>query len=105
MEFMEFVVIAAQAKAKTRSENVERKIFGKNIKNLDKKAVSGKVLTIIITLIVAIAALIVLWAFLTKASPAISQEVGSMITGFKRMLCGKIWGLSTLCQVWLGVQS
>jgi len=63
------------------------------------KAVSGKVLTMILELVLAIAALLLLWAFLTNSVPLISQAIENMIVGFKRMLCGN--GLLSFACKWV----
>jgi len=54
---------------------------------IGNRGVSGKVMTIIITLIVAIAALALLWGFVTRSTPFISQMIENTIKGFKKMLC------------------
>lgn len=63
-------------------EAVQRIRFG-------RKGLSGKVLSTLISLIIAIAALAVLWIFLLKSSPLIKTAVESMISGFKEGICGK----------------
>jgi uncharacterized membrane protein YccC len=55
-----------------------------------RKAVSGKVLTLIIALIIAIVALILLWTFLQDAVPFLTNAVEAAIDGLKNMLCDKL---------------
>jgi len=73
---------------------------------LGRKAVSGKVITIVIELVMAIAALLLLWAFLTGSVPLISTAVQNMITAFKRMLCSSgilTWpGVNNICKAVVG---
>ena len=73
---------------------------------IGNKAVSGKVLTMILELVLAIAALLLLWAFLTGSIPLISGAIENMITGFKNMLCkGGIlsWpGVNNVCKAAVG---
>ncbi len=69
---------------------------------LGKKAISGKVLTIVITLVVAIVALILLWAGLADIMPLITKTVEEAITGFKRMICGNTPVLKDICRLFLG---
>jgi len=60
---------------------------------LGKRAVSGQVITIIITLTVAIAALVLLLAFTKGAMPAVSQIMEGIISGIKDKICDQIaWG-------------
>jgi hypothetical protein len=66
---------------------------------IGRKAVSGKVLTMVAELVLAIAALLLLWAFLTGSVPLISGAIDNMVTGFKRMLCN-VGLMSTACK-WL----
>lgn len=68
---------------------------------MGRKAVSGKVLTMVAELVMAIAALLLLWAFLTGSVPLISGAIDNMVTGFKRMLCG-IGLLSVACKWFVG---
>ena len=68
---------------------------------IGRKAVSGKVLTMVAELVLAIAALLLLWAFLTGSVPLISQAIENMITGFKRMLCN-VGILTSVCKVVIG---
>ena len=56
---------------------------------LGKKGVSGKVLTIIMSLVIAFMALILLWAFLTGGMPLVTQLIENMVTGLKKMICEK----------------
>jgi len=65
----------------------ERAMFG-------SKAVSGQVITLIITLTVALAALVLLFAFTRGAMPAVSQIMEDAIAGIKNSICKQIaWGL------------
>lgn len=66
------------------------------------KGVTGKVLTIIISLVIALIALILLWAFLTKSTPLISEAVENTISGFKKMLCEKLGAASIICKLLIG---
>lgn len=59
------------------------------MRGLGTKAVSGKVITTVVSLVLAIAALLLLWVFLSGSVPLISQAIENMITGFKRMLCDR----------------
>ena len=68
---------------------------------IGRKAVSGKVLTLVAELVMAIVALLLLWAFLTGSVPLISQAIENMITGFKRMLCN-VGILTSVCKVVIG---
>jgi hypothetical protein len=68
---------------------------------IGRKAVSGKVLTMVAELVLAIAALLLLWAFLTGSVPLISQAIENMITGFKRMLCN-VGILTSVCKFVIG---
>lgn len=59
-----------------------------------RKAVSGQVITIIITLTVAIAALLLLLAFTKGVMPAIGQMMEGIIAGIKDKICDQIaWGV------------
>lgn len=66
------------------------------VETLGRKAVAGDVLVIVAEVVMAMAALILLWMFLSGSVPLISGAVDNMITGFKRMLCN-IGILSTIC--------
>ena len=55
-----------------------------------RKGVSGKVLTIVISLVIAIGALILLWSFLLKMRPLITKSVENIISGFKEQMCENI---------------
>lgn len=61
-----------------------------NMRPLGKKGVSGKVLTIVVSLVIAVAALIVVWLFLTGTMPLVTKAVENMVSGFKRMICSQI---------------
>ncbi len=67
-----------------------------------KKGVSGKILTVILTLVIALIALILLWTFLTKATPLISNAIENTISGFKNMLCEKFGAASLICKLLIG---
>jgi hypothetical protein len=69
---------------------------------IGRKAVSGKVLTMVAELVLAIAALLLLWAFLSGSVPLISGAIDNMVTGFKRMLCN-VGILTWVCKTALGV--
>jgi len=75
----------------------------KALAKISKKGVSGKILTMIVSLIIAIAALILLWGFLQEAYPLIVEQVKNMISGFKEMVCEMVWG-EHLCGAgkWIG---
>ena len=74
-----------------------------NMRPLGKKGVSGKVLTIVASLVIGIAALILLWLFLTGMMPVATKAVEDLITGFKRMICQKMpWPASEVCKWGLG---
>jgi len=55
-----------------------------------RKAVSGQVITLIITLTIAIAALVLLLAFTKGAMPAVTQIMEGVIAGIKETVCDKI---------------
>ena len=57
---------------------------------LGRKAVSGKVLTLVISLVIAIVALILLWSFLQDAMPFLTTAVENAIDGFKALICEKM---------------
>lgn len=59
-----------------------------------RKGISGKVLTIVISLVIAIGALILLWSFLQKMMPLITKSVENIISGFKEEMCKNISGWS-----------
>lgn len=61
-----------------------------------RKGVSGKVLTIVISLVIAIGALILLWSFLQKMMPLITKSVENIISGFKEEMCKNIPAWSKL---------
>ena len=61
-----------------------------NMQPLGKKGVSGKVLTMVVSLVIAVAALIVVWLFLTGTMPLVTNAVENLISGFKRMICSQI---------------
>lgn len=67
-----------------------------------KKGVSGKVLTVILTLVIALIALILLWTFLTKSTPLISNAIENTISGFKNMLCETFGAASLICKLLIG---
>lgn len=57
------------------------------------KGVTGKILTIVISLIIAIAALVLLWMFLTGTTQIITAAVQKIINGFRcGLICDKILG-------------
>jgi flagellar biosynthesis protein FlhB len=66
-----------------------------------RKGMSEKVLTIITSLVIAIIALAILWYFLVRFTPTVSEAVENAITGFKKMLCSK-GILSGVCNWLLG---
>jgi hypothetical protein len=57
-----------------------------------RKAVSGQVITLIITLVVALGALVILAAFTRGAMPAVSQIMEDAVTGIKTSICKQITG-------------
>lgn len=57
---------------------------------MGSKGVSGKILTMVIGLVVAIAALIILWVFLQDAMPFVTNLVDMAVASFKRMLCDNL---------------
>jgi len=59
-------------------------------RKLGKKGVTGKVITTIIALVIAIVALILLWMFLSQTMPLLTKGVDKLISGFKKMLCDKL---------------
>lgn len=74
-----------------------------DMRTLGKKGVSGKVLTIVVSLVIAVAALIVLWLFLTGAMPLVTGTVADLVHGFKKMICDSMpWGVSWICSKLLG---
>jgi len=54
------------------------------------KGMTGKVMTLVISLIVAIAALTLLWLFLSNSMGYISLMVEKITTGIKCWFCEKI---------------
>ena len=55
-----------------------------------RKGVTGKVLTFIISLMLAVMALAFLWMFLTKSTDIINQGVQKIMTGMRcKMFCEK----------------
>lgn len=70
----------------------------RTVGKISKKGISGKVLTVVISLIIAFMALILLWGVLKEAMPLMAQAVENMITGFKNMICKMIPGLGILCK-------
>ncbi len=68
-----------------------------------KKGVTGKVLTFIISLILAVMALAFLWMFLTKSTDTINQGVQKIMLGVKcKIFCegvlGVIGKIGTMCK-------
>ncbi len=57
---------------------------------LSKSGVTGKTITVIISLIIAFIALILLWTFLTKATPLISKTIENTIEGFRDLIAKKL---------------
>lgn len=57
---------------------------------MGSKGVSGKVLTMVISLVIAIVALILLWSFLQEAMPFVTNSVDMAVASFKRMICDNI---------------
>ena len=58
-----------------------------------RKGVSGKIMTVIIALVMALLALIAIWYFLGKSVPFISQAVDNIINGIICTFCNKILGM------------
>jgi len=74
-----------------------------NMRPLGKKGVSGKVLTMVVSLVVAVAALIIVWLFLTDMMPLVTNVAENMVTGFKRMICKDMpWPVNEWCKWGLG---
>lgn len=74
-----------------------------NMRPLGKKGVSGKVLTMVVSLVIGVAALIVVWLFLTGTMPLVTNAVENLVTGFKRMICQNMpWPVSEMCKWTLG---
>lgn len=84
-------------KTSERSQSV----ISNMLDRISKKAVSGKVLTIIISLIMALIALVLLWAFLTKQMPLITESIENIITGLRDAICEK-FGFKIFCDMFLG---
>lgn len=72
------------------------------VERFAKKGVSGKVITIVISLVIALAALIVLWTFFMKTSPLIGDAVENIISGLKEKICENAWVFSGVCEWALG---
>ena len=72
-----------------------------------RKGVTGKVLTTVISLILALMALIVLWNFLISTSPLIKSAVDNIINSFKSGICSRgisSWPvINSLCKSVVGV--
>jgi len=58
-----------------------------------KKGVTGKVFTVIISLILALIGLVIIWLFLTKSTDIIGQGVQRFLKNFKcEVFCKNILG-------------
>lgn len=68
---------------------------------IGRKAVSGKVLTIVISLVIAMAALIILWVFLQDAMPYLTELIDDALEGFKQTLCDTMPGLDNPLVGWI----
>lgn len=68
-------------KGKKVKRKTERKASLTIAKRLALKGMTGKVLTILLTIIVAIAALIVLYFFFNKSIPFITEIVDKILSG------------------------
>ncbi len=66
-----------------------------------KKGITGKVLTVVISLVIALVVLALLWSFLTKAMPLISKAIENTIIGFKRTLCERLT-MPFICDMFVG---
>lgn len=51
------------------------------------KAIAGKTLSFIISLIVAVAALAILWAFFISIIPNIPQIIKALLSSFHKAIC------------------
>ena len=71
-------------------------------RKFSQKAVSGKVITIVISLVVALFALIILWAFMTNSVPLIRETVENIISGIQKSLCKDVPVVSDICRWWVG---
>ena len=60
------------------------------ISGIGGKGVSGKVITIVISLVIAIIALVLLWGFLSGSMPFITKVVENIISGIKKMFCDQL---------------
>ncbi len=67
-------------------------------KRFSRKAVTGKALTIVISLITALMALVLLWAFLTRQMPLITGSIENIIIGLKGAVCDKFGMLKVICK-------
>ncbi len=56
------------------------------------KGVTGKVLTIVITLVITVLALAILVLFYNKSIPFITDLVQNIIDGMKSWMCQSVWG-------------
>ena len=55
---------------------------------MSRKGVTGKILTLIISLVLGIAALALIWFFLTNSSIIINESIEKAVEGFKcKVLC------------------
>jgi len=75
-----------------------------DMSSMGRKAVSGKVLTMVVTLIIAVVGLVILWVFLSASMPQIAKAVEDLIYGFKKKLCDSMPAVvSNICKGVLGV--
>jgi hypothetical protein len=51
---------------------------------------TGAVLAMVVTLVLAIFALVLLWAFLSGAIPVISNAISGVTDGLKKAVCDKL---------------
>ncbi len=56
---------------------------------MSRKGVSGKVITTVVSLIIAVFALVILWSFLISMSPMIKTSVENMVNSLRLGLCDR----------------
>jgi hypothetical protein len=81
-----------------KSKRQEESVISNMLDRISEKAVSGKALTIVISLITALIALVLLWAFLTKQMPLITESIENIITGLRNAICEKFGMIEILCK-------
>jgi len=74
----------------------------------DSKGMSGKVLSTVITLIIALFALVLLWNFLLSTSPLLKISVENITNSFRSSICDKSilnWPvINNICRFAVGVE-